>query len=130
VLLVFGVGGLLAAELVAVYLLVVDRAFGMNSNELFAGQAIPDRRDFLRLRLQPDGTLTVYPIGLSRVPRRWDRRPDWVPGDRERFVPVDGELTPFLIEEPVPVPRTAQTAPVRDAQVPPAMDDPASRGVA
>ena len=130
VLLVFAVGGLLAAELVAVYLLVVDRSFGMNSNELFAGQAIPDRRDFLRLRLRPDGTLTVYPIGLSRVPRRWDRRPDWVPGDRERFVPVDGELTPFLIEEPVPVPRTAQTAPVRDAQVPPAMDDPASRGVA
>ncbi|WP_369255325.1 hypothetical protein [Geodermatophilus amargosae] len=108
--LVFVVGGVLAAELVAVYLLVVDR-WRFNSNELFAGQAIPDRRDFLRLRLQPDGTLTVYPIGLPRVPRDWDRRGDWAPGDRERFEPVDGPLTPFLIEPPVPVPRTARSGP-------------------
>ncbi|GAB3314743.1 hypothetical protein GCM10027451_29910 [Geodermatophilus aquaeductus] len=105
--LVFAVGGILAAELVALYLLVVDRLFGINSNELFAGQAIPDRRNFLRLRLQPDGTLTVYPIGVRRVPRDWDLRPGWVPGDRERFAPVDGIVAPFLIEEPIPIPRTA-----------------------
>lgn len=107
-LLVFAVGGLLAAELVAVYLLVADR-WKLNSNELFAGQAIPDHRNFLRLRLQPDGTLTVYPIGVPRVPRHWNRRPDWVPGARERFAPVDGDLTSFLIERPVPISRTGPT---------------------
>ncbi len=132
VLLVFAVGGLLGAELVALYLLVVDRAFGMNSNELFAGQAIPDRRNFLRLRLQPDGTLTVYPIGVPRVPRDWAPRPDWVPGHRERFTPLDGEPVPVLIEEPITIPRTAPTGPARGtpAAVPPAPEDTASRGVA
>ena len=105
--LVFGVGGLLAAELVALYLVVADR-FGLNSNELFAGQAIPDRRNFLRLRLEPDGTLTVYPIGVPRVPRRW-RPSDGTSDGRERFLPVDGGLSPVLIEPPVPIPRTAHT---------------------
>jgi hypothetical protein len=102
--LVFAVGGLLGAELVAVYLLVADR-FGLNSNELFAGQGIPDRRNFLRLRLQPDGTLTVYPIGLRQVPRRWRVR-DGAPTDDERFEPVDTPLAPILIEPPIRIPRT------------------------
>ncbi|MFD2090671.1 hypothetical protein [Blastococcus deserti] len=104
--LVFVVGGLLAAELVAVYLLVADR-FGLNSNELFAGQAIPDRRNFLRLRLQPDGTLTVYPVGLPRVPRRWRVR-EGAPTDGERFEAVDTPLAPVLIEPPIRIARTPQ----------------------
>jgi hypothetical protein len=130
VTLVFVVGGLLAAELVALYLVVADR-FALNSNELFAGQAIPDRRNFLRLRLEPDGTLTVYPIGLSRVPRRWRVR-EGEPDDRQRFVPVDRELTPFLIEPPIRIPRTAQRRPpsAPAAQAQPAMDDAAPGGAA
>jgi hypothetical protein len=107
--LVFVVGGLLAAELVALYLVVADR-FGLNSNELFAGQAIPDRRNVIRLHLQPDGTLTVHPIALPRVPRRWRVR-DGAPDDRERFVAVDGELSPVLIEPPVRIPRSATPGP-------------------
>ncbi len=107
--LVFVVGGLLAAELVALYLVVADR-FGLNSNELFAGQAIPDRRNVIRLHLQPDGTLTVHPIALPRVPRRWRVR-DGAPVDRERFVAVDGELSPVLIEPPVRIPRSATPGP-------------------
>ncbi|TYP88979.1 metallophosphoesterase [Blastococcus xanthinilyticus] len=105
VLLVFVGGGILAAELVAWYLLLADRA-RLNVNELFAGQAIPDRRNFLRLRLEPDETLTVFPVGLPRVPRGWERRPDWRAGERERFQPADGQLHPFLIEPPIRIPRT------------------------
>lgn len=97
------VGGLLAAELVAVYLLVADR-LGLNSNELFAAQGIPDGKDFLRLRIDPDGDLVVHPVGLDRVPRRW-RVPEGAPLSPTRFVPDGGVLAPFLIEPPVRITR-------------------------
>ena len=107
--LVFTVGGLLAAELVAVYLLLADLA-DLNSNELFAAQGIRHRKNFLRLRLQPDGTLTVYPIGLRTVPGDWVPTPGSAssPG---RFRPRDATVEPFLIEDPFSVPRLPRTVP-------------------
>jgi hypothetical protein len=106
--LVLAAGGLLAAELVAGYLLLAD-LLALNTNELFAGQGIPDRKNFVRLRLQPDGTLTVYPVGVHRVPRRWRERPGAV-SDPERFEPADGQLAPFLIEPPILIPQRPHKA--------------------
>lgn len=85
------VAGLLSAELAAAYLLVAS-AFGVNLNELFAGQGIEDAKGFLRLRIDPDGSLTVYPIAVDRISRRWQARPDGAPSD------------PWLVpEQPLPV---------------------------
>ena len=97
------VGGVLAAELVAVYLLLADRA-GINSNELFAAANIPDAKCFLRLRFDPDGDLVVHAVGLDRVPRRW-RQADGPPMSPERWVPDAATLDPFLIEPPLRVRR-------------------------
>lgn len=97
------VGGILAAELVAVYLLFADRV-GLNSNELFAAQGIPDAKCFLRLRFDPDGDLVLHAVGLDRVPRRW-RQAEGPAMSPERWEPVDGALDPFLIEPPVRVSR-------------------------
>ncbi|TCB99542.1 metallophosphoesterase, partial [Micromonospora zingiberis] len=70
--------GLVASQLVATYLLIAS-SFGVNVNELFAGQGIEDAKGFLRLRIDPDGTLTIYPIVVDRVARRWQVNPDSSP---------------------------------------------------
>jgi hypothetical protein len=95
--------GFIDAEVVAVYLLVASR-FGINLNEAFAGQSIEDHKGFLRLHIDSTGTLTVYPIKLDTVCRRWRLDPDGAPSDP--WLRPDGvELKPELIEEPFSVPR-------------------------
>ena len=71
---------LVARQLVSLYLLVAA-LFGVNVNELFAGQGIEDSKSFLRMRIAPDGTLTIYPIGVDRI-------------SREVAGPADGLLVP------------------------------------
>ena len=53
-----------------------------------------------RLRFEPDGGLTIYPVGLERVPRRW--KESHAGRDAPRYEPDDPKATePVLIEEPL-----------------------------
>ena len=54
-----------AAEVAALYLLIASR-FGVNINELFAGQGIQGLQGLPAHAHRADGTLTIYPIGLDR----------------------------------------------------------------
>jgi 3',5'-cyclic AMP phosphodiesterase CpdA len=99
VLLVGVVGGLLGSWLMAAYLIVADR-FGLNSNELFAAQRNRDYKCFVRLHIDRDGGLTVYPIGVDRTCRRWRLRAGGT-GNDPWFEAVDGPLRPRLIEDPI-----------------------------
>ncbi|MEV6812554.1 metallophosphoesterase [Micromonospora sp. NPDC051296] len=92
------VSGLVASQLVAAYLLVAG-AFGVNVNELFAGQGIEDAKGFVRLRIDPDGTLTLYPIAIDRVARDWRVNPDQSP-DSSWLTPTT-PLRPRLAEPPI-----------------------------
>lgn len=92
------VGGLVASQLVAAYLLVAS-AFGVNGNELFAGQGIEDSKGFVRMRIAPDGTLTIYPIVVDRVGRHWQVNPDQS-AEASWLVPRT-PLEPRLAEPPV-----------------------------
>ncbi|GAB3442262.1 metallophosphoesterase [Actinophytocola sediminis] len=94
--------GFVDAQLVALYLLVASR-FGINSNEAFAGQGIEDHKGFLRLHIDQDGTLTVYPIKLARICRDWRVNPAGAPTDP--WLLPKGELRPELIEAPIRIPR-------------------------
>jgi hypothetical protein len=96
------VGALAGSWVLAAYLLVADGAFGLNDNELFAAQRNPDRKSFLRLHLDEDGGLTVYPVGVHRTPRRWRLRPEGS-DDEPWFEPEDGPVAAHLIEEPIRV---------------------------
>lgn len=88
------VAGLVGTWLVGLYLVVANRA-GVNANELFAGLNVIDQKCFLRIKVAADG-VTVYPIGLDRVGRRWVADPEG--GPKDSFVkPVD-PLKPRLIE--------------------------------
>ncbi|HEX5541044.1 MAG TPA: metallophosphoesterase [Micromonospora sp.] len=70
--------GLVASQVTAAYLLVAG-AFGVNLNELFAGQGIEDAKSFLRLHIAADGVLTIYPVAVDRVCRDWRADPDGAP---------------------------------------------------
>lgn len=91
-------GGLAAGLLMGVYLFGMNVLFGRHPNEVFAAQHIRDDKGFLRMHLGADGRLTIHPIGVDRVPRRWRIAPE---GQVEEpwFAP-DRPPVPHLIEPP------------------------------
>jgi hypothetical protein len=74
------VSGFVMTEVFCLYLLVAG-SNGVNLNELFAGQSIVDSKSFLRLHFDRDGSLTIYPVAIDRVPRSWVARPEGKPSD-------------------------------------------------
>jgi hypothetical protein len=96
--LIYGpIAGLVASQLAATYLLVAG-AFGVNLNELFAGQGIEDAKSFLRMHIAADGSLTVYPIAVDRVCHGW--RPDPDGPDETPWIAPTEELRYRLAEPP------------------------------
>ncbi len=73
--LVWVIGGLGGAFGVSAYLWVTN-CMGFHANEAYAPLHHADQKNFLRLHIGPDGSLTVYPVGVERVARRWQFRPD------------------------------------------------------
>ena len=95
--------GFVDAEVVALYLLVASR-YGINLNEVMAGQSIEDHKGFLRMHIGADGTLTIYPVKLARVCREWTANPGGAPTDP--WLRPEQPLDVELIEPPIKVPRT------------------------
>lgn len=84
------IGAVLGTLVFTLYLIVASH-LGRNQNELFIGIRWPGFKNFLRLRIQPDGTLRVYAVGLRRVGRR---RLHWTADGRPtvRGQPAEPEL--------------------------------------
>jgi hypothetical protein len=100
--------GVAAALLVSLYLLIAA-SFKVNVNELFAGQGIEDFKCFLRMRFAPDGTMSIYVVGVDSVSRKWVAQPSgsW-------FRPAT-PLKPRLVDEVVTL------APAKQHAAPPAV---------
>lgn len=62
-------GGLAAGFVWGAYL-TISCLLGLHCDQAFASMAIPDFKNFLRMKVEPN-KLTIYPIGLRRTPRRW-----------------------------------------------------------
>jgi hypothetical protein len=106
------VGALLGPFVVAVYLWIADHA-QINGDELYAGCANEDYKNFLRLHIDHTG-LTVYPVGLrhpsswtfdsdtpTEAPRDPQARGEWA--GRAWFRPTSA-IEPELIEKPIHIP--------------------------
>jgi hypothetical protein len=74
VLAIFVAGGLVAPTLFGLYLFLALTLFGRHADHAFSALRIQDYKHFLRLHIGADGTLSLYPIGIRRVPRRGDAR--------------------------------------------------------
>ena len=90
--------GYVASLLVSLYL-VIASWFGVNVNELFAGQGIEHAKSFLRLHIAADGTLTIHPVGVERICRKWAAAPDDPPD--APWIRPEEPLTAHLIETPI-----------------------------
>jgi hypothetical protein len=82
----------LSATVFGIYLIATLELLGRHWNEAFSALRVEDHKNFLRLRIGVDGTLTVFPIGLDRVP-----------ADDAPSGPRNPPLEPHLIEGPLPV---------------------------
>jgi Calcineurin-like phosphoesterase len=73
---------------------------GRHSNEAFSALGIQDWKNFLRLHINKEGYLTIYPIGIQRVPRQWEKIE--FKNRESTYKPIDPEATePCLIERQI-----------------------------
>ena len=98
-------GAVIGGTIFGLYLLTTCRWFKMNHNDAFSAMRLDGYRNFLRLRIQGDN-ITIYPVGLDRVPRRneWRINEKWKACDptEPAYVPTS-RLTPHVIEGPIVV---------------------------
>ena len=93
---VFVGGGIAGSIVLGLYLFVSLRIFGRHSNEAFSSLKIQDFKQWVRLRIDAAGELTILAIAIDRVPRRWSEHRS---GGRGRIQPDDRAATaPRLIE--------------------------------
>ena len=91
-----------------IYLLttnLIGRIFvgGIHTNELFSSMQIEDYKNFLRLHIDKNGKLTIYPVGVRKVCKRWRFMQDASDGE-SWFEPEDGdEIVPELLEKPIEI---------------------------
>jgi hypothetical protein len=98
---IFTGGWIVGSIVMGLYLLVSVNVFGRHSEEAFSGLRIEDYKHFLRLHIDKDGALTIWPIKIERVPRRWRPRQS-SDATHSRFVP-ETPVVCELIEPPIVV---------------------------
>ncbi len=91
-----GVGGVLG---ISGYLWITN-CLGYHGNEAFAPLHHMDQKNFLRLHIADDGGLTIFPMGIDRVCRRWSLRPQ-DPAHAPWLGPAGPEAKAHLIEPPI-----------------------------
>lgn len=104
----FFLGGLIGSLLMGLYLLISLNVFGQHLTGGFSSLKIEDWKNFLRLRINLEtGELTIFPIGIRRVPRAWKTpgQDDGIPLDpksKAHYQPADeADLELELIEGPI-----------------------------
>jgi len=97
--LVWILGGIGAVFGVSGYLWLTN-CMGFHANEAYAPLHHADDKSFLRLHVAPDGSLTLYPLAVDRVCRRWKFNPDGPPSS-SWLGPDGAPPRAQLIEAPV-----------------------------
>lgn len=101
------VGGFVGALLMGLYLLLSLNVFGGHWIEAFSSLRIANYKNFLRIHIVRDGSLTVHAIGIDRVLSlgrgEWhDRGPSTTDGPR--FKPANGSSLSCHLIETIPIP--------------------------
>lgn len=96
---IFAGGFLVGPTIMGIYLFISLNIFGRHHNEALSALKVEDYKNFLRLKIEENGELVIYPVGVKKVFKQW---PNPLP-DRGRIEPENRkpENEPFLIEEPI-----------------------------
>ena len=90
-------GAIVGPFILGLYLFASIRIFGRHSTEAFSSLRIQDFKQWLRLRIDAAGVLTIYSIAIDRVPRRWRTT---IRGGEETCLADDARATaPRLIDK-------------------------------
>jgi len=95
-------GGLLGGFVMGLYLWLTNAWWGFHPTEAFSSLRIADHKNFLRLHINREGRLTIYPIGVTRVARAWRFNVSAKDG-ASWFEPESGRIDVHLIEPPVEI---------------------------
>ena len=93
-------GWVVGSFIMGLYLFVSLNLFGIHWNEAFSSLGVADWKCFVRMRIDAAGTLTLFPVGVRKVCRRWTDVPDATKGP---LVTPVGEIKAELIEAPIVV---------------------------
>jgi hypothetical protein len=93
-------GGLIGGLLMSLYLLLSNLVLRLHTNEVFVAQHLADYKNFLRLHLDKNGTLTIYPIGVTKICRQWQLNTQATDG-QSWFEPKPDQIAAHLIEAPI-----------------------------
>jgi hypothetical protein len=96
----WAMGTVAAGVIWGVYLALCCGVGKIHCNDAFSAQRIPHYKNFLRFKIEPD-KLTIYPIGLKRVPRRGAWRK--VKTDSGLRIEPAKPLDPQLLEAPIEI---------------------------
>ncbi|WP_276496927.1 metallophosphoesterase [Pontibacter litorisediminis] len=104
VLLLLATGWLLGGLLTGTFLILLNLLLQVQDNETFSALRHQDHKNFLRLRIT-EREITLYPIGIRKVPRSWNRSSGKQAG-APYFDPAATaeDQRAFLIENPLVIP--------------------------
>jgi hypothetical protein len=84
-------GAVAGSFILGVYLFASVNILGRHSNEAFSSLRIQDYKQWLRLRIDASGKLTIFAIAIDRVPRHWRATQR---GGEPTFAAHDSRATP------------------------------------
>jgi hypothetical protein len=82
-------GGIVGSFIMGIYLLLSVQIFGRHSEQAFSSLRTQDYKNWVRLRVDAQGGLTVFGIGIERVARKWKKAASgvWEPDDSRATAP-------------------------------------------
>ena len=96
----FLIAGLAGSFIMGFYLWFCSLYLNMHIDESFSAFGYPHFKNFLRIHVKNDGTVTIYPIGIERVVTHWKQEGS---GEAITFVSEE-KATYYLIEPPIEIP--------------------------
>jgi hypothetical protein len=102
-------GGLAGTLVMGAYLAACCVLLKAHTNEAFSAMGRTDYKNFLRLRIDPEGVLTVYAIGLDKANHSWRYDPDNADPSAPWLVPDGADLSCHLLEQVVVDPHHGST---------------------
>jgi len=106
-LLVGVVGGIVGSIIFAAFLFLVFTLFGWNSTEAFSSFRYSGYKNFLRIHVT-EKAVTVYPIGIDKVCRKWRYDHDNASDEASWLKPSTGTIEMRLIEKEFTIPAPPQ----------------------
>ena len=89
-------GWLIGSWILGIYLLTSLAFYGRHANEAFSALRNQDYKQFLRMRIDRQGRLAIFVVGIDRVARRWQK--SHVRGATTLVPYGKGHTAPHLVE--------------------------------